>query len=68
MLRQIRNTALKTITTGVIVIGTVEVTTNLPSQGRSSELYHKLADEVATPLIRTVLNPEGTRNALDRRM
>jgi len=62
MLRQIRNKTIKTVTTGVIVFGTLEITTNLPSEGRSSMIYHKLADEVATPLMRRLLNPEDAHN------
>jgi len=62
MLRQIRNTTIKTVTTGVIVFGTLEITTKLPSEGRSSVIYHRLADEVATPLMRRLLNPEDAHN------
>jgi dihydroorotate dehydrogenase len=43
---------------GAIVIGTVEVTTHLPSQGRSSKLYHDLSDYWIVPAMRRVFNPE----------
>jgi len=62
MLRQIRQTAIKTVTTGVVVFGTLEVTTKLPSEGRSSEIYHRVSDEVVTPLLRKLLNPEDAHN------
>lgn len=42
----------------VIVVGAVEVATHLPSQGKSSEVYHYLADDWGTPLLRRFLNPE----------
>jgi dihydroorotate dehydrogenase len=42
----------------VVVVGAIEVTTHLPSQGKSSELYHHLSDEWGTPLLRRLLNPE----------
>jgi hypothetical protein len=42
----------------VVVVGAIEVTTHLPSQGKSSELYHHLSDEWGTPLLRRFLNPE----------
>ena len=43
-----------------MVAGTFEITTRLPSEGRASEIYHSLSDNVATPLMRKILNPEGT--------
>ena len=60
MLRNLRQTAVKTLGTGVLVVASVELTTKLPSEGRSSQLYHDLSDQVVTPLIRKILNPEGT--------
>ncbi len=60
MLRNLRQTAVKTLGTGVLVVASVELTTKLPSEGRSSQLYHDLSDQVVTPLVRKILNPEGT--------
>jgi len=62
MLRQLRNTAIKTAVTGCVVVGTVEITTRLPSEGRSSQLYHTLSDEVVTPMMRRLLDPEDAHN------
>jgi len=59
VLRSIRDKAVKTVGTGVLVIASVEFTTKLPSEGRSSQLYHDVSDKVVTPLVRKVLNPEG---------
>jgi len=59
VLRSIRDKTVKTVGTGVLVIASVEFTTKLPSEGRSSQLYHDLSDKVVTPLVRKVLNPEG---------
>ena len=42
-----------------MVLGVAEFTTHLPSQGRSSEFYHAIADNVGTPLLRKFLDPEG---------
>ena len=63
MLRQtLRSKPVKILGTGAAVIFTIEYTTHLPSQGRSSQLYHRVADEIVTPFIRTVLNPEDAHN------
>ena len=43
--------------TSAVLIG-LEVTTELPSKGRSSKFYHRLADEYITPAMRRYLNPE----------
>lgn len=43
-----------------IVLGTLEITTELPSKGRAAWFYHYLADDVATPLLRQFLDPEST--------
>jgi dihydroorotate dehydrogenase len=43
---------------GVLVIGTLEVTTRIPSQGRSSSLYHSMVDDWIVPVMRRSLNPE----------
>lgn len=56
--QQIRRAVVKTAVTSVAVVGAVEMTTHLPSQGRSSEFYHKLSDEVALPILRRLLDPE----------
>lgn len=57
-MQQVRRTVVRTAVTGVAVVGAVEVTTHLPSQGRSSEFYHYLCDNVALPILRKALNPE----------
>jgi len=59
-LKQIRNKSIKAIGTGVAIVAGVEVTTKLPSEGRSSQCYHDFSDKVVTPLMRTLLKPEGT--------
>ena len=56
--QQIRRSVVRTVVTTTAVVGVVEVTTHLPSQGRSSEFYHKLSDRVALPVLRSVLDPE----------
>jgi hypothetical protein len=38
----------------------MEVTTHVFSQGRSSSFYHTLSDHIVTPLLRKILDPEGT--------
>ena len=43
-------------------IAVVEVTTHLPSEGRSSETYHYLFDSVITPAARKFLPPEYAHN------
>ena len=58
LLQSIRRATLRTVVGGVVVVGTLEVTTQLPSQGRSSATYHSMADTVATPLLRYICNPE----------
>lgn len=58
LLRSLRRTTVRTIVGGVVVVGTLEVTTQIPSQGRSSATYHALADRVGTPLLRYISNPE----------
>jgi hypothetical protein len=59
-LRSVRRTVVRTVLGGTLVVGAVEVTTHLPSQGRGSEYYHWVADEWGTPLMRRFLDPEGT--------
>lgn len=58
MLRQGRDAIFKALTHGTIFLGSVEIITHLPSEGRSSKLYHYIADEIITPLTR-ILDPEG---------
>jgi hypothetical protein len=54
-----RRTVRAVVGTGV-VLGGLEATTHLPSQGRASDVYHYLSDQWATPLMRTFLDPEST--------
>lgn len=61
MLRNLRQTAIKTVGTGILVVGSVEFTTKLPSEGRSSQTYHDISDKIVTPFIRKILNPEGAK-------
>lgn len=63
MLRRVRNTVIKTAAAGTILVGTVEVTTHLPSEGRSSRFYHSLIDDMVTPLMRRVLDPETAHHS-----
>ena len=58
VLSGIRRATVKTVLGTVVVVGTLEVTTHLPSEGRSSQLYHDIADKIIVPSMRTVLNPE----------
>ena len=58
-LRSVRRATVRTVVGGAVVLGTVEWATQLPSQGRSSKLYHDLSDKLATPLMRRYLDPEG---------
>ena len=62
MLRQLKRTALRATTTTVGLGVALEVTTHLPSEGRSSEFYHTLSDSVVMPLVRLCLNPEMAHN------
>ena len=63
-LRSIRSGTIKTMVGGTVAMGLVEFTTHLPSQGKSSEFYHKLSDDIITPLMRKTLDPEGTMRVL----
>lgn len=63
MIRNLRNKTIKTIGAVASVAVGIELTTHLPSEGRSSQFYHDLSDKVATPLIRLLLNPEDAHNA-----
>mmetsp|Transcript_34516 Transcript_34516/g.38532 ORF Transcript_34516/g.38532 Transcript_34516/m.38532 type:complete len:463 (+) Transcript_34516:1-1389(+) len=57
--RSLRRGTVRTILGGAIVVGTVEVMTHFPSQGRSSYFYHALVDEWIVPTMRQVLAPEA---------
>ena len=57
--RSVRRAVVRTTVVTVTTVGALEVTTHLPSQGRSSEFYHTLANEWVTPLMRRFLDPEG---------
>lgn len=60
--RKIRSTALG----AAAAVALVEVTTHLPSEGRSSLTYHYLFDHIITPLGRRLFDPEGAHHlALD---
>ena len=43
-------------------VAVVEVTTHLPSEGRASLAYHRLFDEVVTPLGRRLFDPEAAHH------
>ena len=60
-----RRTVRAVVGTGA-ALGGLEATTHLPSQGRSSDFYHYLSDEWATPLMRTMLDPESTYSTCAR--
>ena len=62
MLRQLKRTALRATATTVGLGVALEVTTHLPSEGRSSEFYHTLSDGIVMPLVRLCLNPEQAHN------
>ncbi len=60
--RKIRSTALG----AAAAVALIEVTTHLPSEGRSSLTYHYLFDHYITPLGRRLFDPEGAHHlALD---
>lgn len=55
----LRRATAQAVVGGAIVVGALEVTTHLPSQGRSSALYHSLVDDVVVPAMRATLSPES---------
>lgn len=58
-LRALKRRTIRTVV-GATTLGIgLEVTTHLPSQGRSSAFYHSLCDEWVTPLLRQ-FDPERT--------
>ena len=58
MFHSLRRSALRTALTGTAIVATVEITTQLPSEGRSSLAYHSFCDTIVTPLLRRFLDPE----------
>ena len=56
--QSIRRMTIRTMVGGTVVVGTLEYTTQLPSQGRASPFYHTLTDDYGTPLVRTLLSAE----------
>ena len=62
MLRQLKRTALRTAATTAGLGVALEVTTHLPTEGRSSAVYHAAADGVVLPLIRLCLDPEAAHH------
>ena len=58
MLRSVRRATVRTVVGGAVVVGSLEATTHLPSQGRSSAFYHSLADDLVVPAMRRILGPE----------
>jgi dihydroorotate dehydrogenase len=60
--RLLRRVATQTVVGGVVLVGTLEVTTHLPSQGRSSTFYHSFVDDWVVPTMRTLLSPELAHN------
>ena len=61
MLQRLRQKAIRTATTSIVIIGVTEVFTSLPSEGRSSEFYHKCANFGALCL-RNVFDAEDAHN------
>jgi dihydroorotate dehydrogenase len=56
--RSLRRVASQIVVGGAVVVGTLEVTTHIPSEGRSSAFYHSLVDDWVVPTMRISLNPE----------
>lgn len=60
-----RRTVVRTLVGGAVAVGVLEATTHLPSQGRSSRLYHRVSDELVVPAMRwTVCAETAHRMAL----
>jgi len=55
----VRRAVVNTAVTTTLVVGTLELTTHLPTQGRSSAFYHQAAD-TALPIMKRFLGPKGT--------
>lgn len=62
LLVRVRRMVLRTVAVAVTATATLEWTTGLPSQGRSSNVYRDWVDAQITPLLRTWLEPESTYN------
>ena len=58
--QRFRRATLRVVVKTAVVVGGLELTTELPSKGRSSDFYHYLADQWVTPALRRFCNPEGT--------
>ena len=56
--QKLRSSAIK----ATAAVAFIEVTTHLPSEGRSSLTYHHLFDNVITPLGRRLFDPEGAHH------
>eukprot|EP00986_Skeletonema_menzelii_P001990 scaffold547_cov143-Skeletonema_menzelii.AAC.12 len=56
--QQIQRATLRT----AAALTLLEVTTHLPSEGRSSQTYHHLFDTIITPLGRRLFNPEDAHH------
>jgi len=63
--RRAWRTARSAAVTSATAVVLLEVTTKLPSQGRSSEAYHRVADRVVAPALRAFVGPEGNVNDND---
>eukprot|EP00956_Cyclotella_meneghiniana_P008685 scaffold11862_cov74-Cyclotella_meneghiniana.AAC.5 len=61
-MNQLRHTLIRTIELSLGSLAILEITTHLPSEGRSSEAYHALFDTVITPLGRRIFSPENAHN------
>jgi hypothetical protein len=57
-LRTLRRKVIQGVSVGVSVVALVEVTTHLPSEGRSSQVYHDACDFVTQKLIPRILSEE----------
>jgi len=56
---QVRRVVVRTVVLAATATVTLEVTTQIPSQGRSSDAYRNLVDHQVTPLLRKWLDPES---------
>jgi len=63
MIRKLRSNVLRAAGASVIAVGSFEMLTSLPSEGRSSKFYHKCAD-YGTSILRSTLDAEGNRDFL----
>ena len=62
-IQSLQHATIRTLCGGAVVVGTLEVTTHLPSEGRSSAFYHGLADNWVVPAMRRLLGPEEAHKA-----